>query len=115
MRFLLTMNMPSAQNFLVHQLTVDHDSKSCEEFCEELNDNEFITVRLLYRQKTPHGDIFWSDRGDIIINTSHIGKAQEYLMELEREDYNEPPRNFEQRRGYVDGKRPALRPRGTML
>lgn len=114
MRFLVTMNMPSAQGFLVHQVTVEHKCESCEQFCEELNDNEFVVARLLYRQKSHHGELYWIDRGDIVINTSHIGKVQEFV-DIEKEDYDEPFRGNEQRRGYAEGKRPALRSRGTML
>lgn len=108
MRFLLTMNMPSATGHMVHQLTIDHECNSCGEFLDELQSNEFIMGRLYYRQKSPMGEVLWSDRGDIILNTSHIGKAQEYF-ELERDDYNEPYRNVEQRRGYVEGKGPVIR------
>jgi hypothetical protein len=108
MRFLITMNMPSAQGFLVHQLTIEHQSQSCSEFCDELQGNEFIIGRLLYRQKTMTGETLWIDRGDVIINTSHVGKAQEFL-DIEREDYDEPYRTVEQRRGYVERKGPVIR------
>jgi len=114
MRFLLTMNMPSAQGFLVHQLTIEHQSNSCEEFCDVMNDNEFIIGRLLYRIKSHMGENVWSDRGDVILNTSHIGKVQEFVSN-EREDYDEPLGNFEQRGKYADGKRPPLRPRGSVF
>ena len=108
MRFLLTMNMPSAQGFLVHQLTIEHHSNSCEEFCDELQGNEFIMGRLLYRQKGVTGETIWSDRGDVILNTSHIGKAQEFL-DIEKDDYDESYRTVEQRRGYVERKGPVIR------
>ena len=108
MRFLLTMNMPSAQGFLVHQLTIEHHSNSCGEFCDELQGNEFIMGRLLYRQKGMTGETLWSDRGDVILNTSHIGKAQEFL-DIEKDDYDEPYRTVEQRRGYVERKGSGLR------
>ena len=114
MRLLLTLNMPSAQGFLVHQITIEHTCNTLDEFCDEMNDNEFIVGRLLYRIKTPTGDTAWRDRGDIILNTSHIGKAQEFLYD-EREEYDEPFGNTEQRRGYADGKRPPLRTRGPMF
>ena len=37
MRYLLTMNMPSANGFLVHQLTVDIAVNSCEELKKMMN------------------------------------------------------------------------------
>lgn len=108
MRFLLTLNMPSAQGFLVHQLTVECDCKSLEDFCDYLNDNEFIIVYLLYRHK--EGNIVtWSEKGAIVLNTTHIGKVQEFLENEKEFDY-ESSRNIEQRTGNVENKRPALRP-----
>jgi hypothetical protein len=111
MRFLLTLNMPSAQGFLVHQLTVEHPSESCGEFCDYLNDNEFIIVDLLYRHKNNLGDITWSEKGEIILNTNHIGKVQEFIG-VEKDEEYEAQRHTDNRTGYVDGKRPALRPSG---
>lgn len=74
MRFLLTMNMPSAKGHPVHQLTVEHRAKSIRSFWETLSDNEFIICKLLYRV-----DGEWIDRGEVILSTSCIGKAQELV------------------------------------
>lgn len=78
-KYLLTMNMPSAQGFLVHQVTVEHDSSHIEELLSDLNENEFIIARLLYRRQNDMGTWSWTDKGEIVINTSHIGKAQLYI------------------------------------
>jgi hypothetical protein len=85
-RYLLTMNMPSAKGFLIHQLTVEHDG-DLDDFCQLLNDNEFITVRQLYQFKQPAGESIWQDRGDLVLNTSHIGKIQEYIDQDNDENY----------------------------
>lgn len=87
MRYLLTMNMPSAKGFLIHQLTVEHDG-DLDDFCQLLNDNEFITVRQLYQFKQPAGESIWQDRGDLVLNTSHIGKIQEYIDQDSEESYS---------------------------
>lgn len=109
MRFLLTLNMPSAQGFLVHQLTVEHKSKSLIDFCDYMNDNQFIIVDLLYRHKSEGSNTVWSEKGEIILNTECIGKAQEFF-DFEKDNEYEPSRNFEQRTVNAEGKRPALRP-----
>ena len=110
MRFLITMNMPSAKGYLVHQLTLEHYAASCRDFCEVLNDAEFITARQWYR-RVQHGDVVWVDRGDIVINTAHIGKVQEFV-EYDRENGNdETYGNPDERRYDPQGTRPPVRPR----
>ena len=79
MRFLVTMNMPSAQGMDIHQLTLDYPVSSQEELCSLLNKQEFMIFRIYYRRKHLDGEVWWQDRGNIIINTSWIGKAQEYI------------------------------------
>lgn len=74
MRFLLTMNMSSAKGHPVHQLTVEHKSPSIKDFWAHLSDNEFIICTLLYKV-----DGEWIDRGQVILNTGCIGKAQELV------------------------------------
>ena len=111
MRFLLTMHMPSANGNPVHQLTVESESNSCEEFLDELNDNEFVLVNLLYKYNSVSGETSWEDKGQIILNTSVIGKVQEYL-EMEKGDNYESQRNFDTRNKYLSGPRPPLRQRG---
>lgn len=75
MRFLLTMNMPSAKGNPVHQMTIEYDkAKTVRDFWIALSDNEFVICRLLYKY-----DGEWVDRGDVILNTSCIGKVQELV------------------------------------
>lgn len=119
MRFLVTMNMPSASGNSVHQVTVEHPAQSCEAFCDLMNDNEFIMVRLFYRKTLPdfasrEMKVSWEDRGDLILNTHHIGKVQEFV-EYERNDYDEPSGYSEPRSPNRGGTRPPIRPgRGVL-
>lgn len=115
MKFLITMHMPSAKNFLVHQLTVDYPVESCEEFCKALNDYEFIVCRLYYRRTLMSGDIGFEDRGDIILNTSHVGKAQEYFDEERYPTYDEPYGHTEQGNPHFAGERVTIRKRRINL
>lgn len=84
MRFLITMNMPSAKGSSVHQITVESDAGSIKEFWADLQDNEFIMVSLMYKIRNDDFTEYWENRGPLIINTAHIGKVQE-LIEF-RED-----------------------------
>jgi hypothetical protein len=111
MRFLLTMHMPSATGNPVHQLTVESECNSCEEFLEELNDSEFVMVDLLYKYDSDIGETSWENKGAIILNTAVIGKVQEYLEMKKGENY-EAQRNFDTRNRYTAGPRPPLRQRG---
>ena len=109
MKFLLTMNMPSAKGFLIHQITIEHDG-DLEDFCNALNDNEFITVRQWYQFKQPTGDSIWQDRGELVVNTSHIGKVQEY-HEQENDDESYRNSNSDHRRSQIT--RGPIRPGKT--
>ena len=86
MRFLITMNMPSAKGYSVHQITVEHESKSIKEFWNYLQDNEFIMANLMYKIRNDDLSEYWEDRGSLIINTAHIGKVQE-LIEFKDDRY----------------------------
>lgn len=79
MRFLLTMNMPSAKGYPVHQMTIEHKARDIHEFWEALTDNEFIVCNLFYKITNDDNRQEWSDRGTVIVNTSFVGKAQEYV------------------------------------
>lgn len=68
------MNMPSAKGNPVHQLSVEHKSKDVKDFWAALSDNEFIICTLLYKV-----DGEFIDRGQVILNTSWVGKAQELI------------------------------------
>lgn len=77
-RFLITMHMPPANpHLLVHQVIADHPAENMSEFCDILNDSAFIVVRQYYfvTEKRGVGDRGWQDRGDLILNTEHIGKV----------------------------------------
>lgn len=87
MKFLFTLNMPSSQGTLVHQVTGDYNANSCAQMCEVLNRLDFITVRQFYKDgEGPNGEIVWKDKGDIILNTSKIGKAQVYVEREQNHD-----------------------------
>lgn len=81
MKFLITLNMPAFEHSLVHQITIEMDEvNSLRDLCILMNREEFIMGKHWYRHKnlyTNKND--WQDRGDIIINTAHIGKVVEYL------------------------------------
>jgi len=85
-RFLITMNMPSAKGYSVHQITVEHNAKTMKEFWNVLQDNEFIMPSLMYKIRNDDLTEHWEDRGLIIINTAHIGKVQE-LIEFREDRY----------------------------
>ena len=86
MRFLVTMNMPSINGTETHTLTLDYPVNSQAELCALLNRQEFVIFRMFYRRQNMDGGIWWQDRGEIIINTSFIGKAQEFMdMDSEKE------------------------------
>lgn len=79
MKFLLTMNMASAKGHPVHQMTVEHNAKSLRELWEDMTDNEFIMCTLYYKMTNDDMQSEWVDRGKVLINTSCIGKAQEFV------------------------------------
>lgn len=79
MRFLATLNMPGLNGTNTHQLTFDHPVSSQEELCALLNRQEFVIFRMFYRRQNMSGELWWQDRGEIIINTSWIGKIQEFI------------------------------------
>lgn len=76
MRFIITLNMPSYQGNLVHQLVVEHGSPSLESFVEALSSNDFVVVEEFYRDgKT--GSSY--SRGKLALNYQHIGKIKCYM------------------------------------
>ena len=78
MKFLITMNMSSMNGNPAHQITVEHQSQSLEEFSKVLEDTMFVVVTLRYKYKNPGGERVWEDKGKIVINSSNIGKVQAY-------------------------------------
>jgi len=115
-KLLLTMHMPSAQGYAVHQITVEHKANSLDEFLEFLNDYEFIKCHLYYRIPNEFGGgITWKDKGDILINTSHIGKVQEFIEYGERENDDESYRYSEGISGNAGRPGPQVRKRGGYI
>lgn len=97
MRFLVTMNMPSANGMDTHQMTLEHPVKSQEELCTLLNRVEFVIFRMFYKRKNVNGEVWWQDRGEIIVNTTMIGKAQEFIDFDTDEDGDPSRRPYNQR------------------
>ncbi len=74
MRFLVTMNMPSFNNNLVHQVNVEHaGSSSLDDFVEALSTNDFVIVEEFY--KNPETGIEVS-RGQLALNHRFVGKIK---------------------------------------
>jgi hypothetical protein len=81
-RFLITMHMPAGSSAnLVHQVTLDHEAADLAEFCMVLNDNAFVVGRQHYftTDKQTGEKLGWRDRGELILNTNHIGKVSLYF------------------------------------
>jgi len=74
MRFLVTMNMPSFNNNLVHQVNVEHAaSKTLEDFITALTDNDFVLVEEFYRDPTTGLE---NSRGQLALNYRFVGKVK---------------------------------------
>jgi len=74
MRFLVTMNMPSFNNNLVHQVNVEHaDSNSLEDFITALTANDFVLVEEFYRDPTTGTE---NSRGQMALNYRYVGKIK---------------------------------------
>jgi hypothetical protein len=77
---------------LTHQLTLDHTSNSLEELCAAMNRQEFLVFDLFYRRRQPTGETWWQERGKVIINSSCIGKAQEFIDMDQEENHDDANR-----------------------
>jgi hypothetical protein len=74
------MNMPSATDNLVHQIIGDVEHvKSIDEMYDLMQHNDFIIIRQFYSRRDVSGDKYLEDRGEMILNSEHIGKIQEYF------------------------------------
>jgi hypothetical protein len=74
------MNMPSASNNLVHQMICDYAVSSIEDFLDELKSEDFLIFNQFYReQDRSTGKTFWTEKGQMILNTSFIGKVQVFF------------------------------------
>ena len=108
LRFLFTLNMPSAKGRDVHQIIGEYAADSCTQMCGVLNRLDFIHVRQFYKEtdKTS-GEILWEDKGEIILNTSQIGKIQVYI---EREsNHDKSYRNTQHSRQNIEGSQYPIR------
>ena len=74
MRFLVTLNMPSSNNNLVHLVNLEHNSNSLQEFLDCISNNDFIIAEEFYQYKDGNEQA----RGKMILNTFVIGKVREY-------------------------------------
>lgn len=82
MRFLVTMNMPSYSGNLVHQMTVEHEAETLEEFISLLMREDFIIVEELY--KNPHDGSHYS-RGPVALNHQYVGKIKVFIPHARQE------------------------------
>lgn len=73
MRFLITMNMPSAAGNFVHQLNAEYPVDSLEDFVDELTKHDFVIVEEFY--KDPYKSADYS-RGQVAINYRFVGKIK---------------------------------------
>jgi hypothetical protein len=104
------MNMASYEGRLVHQITADIEVPNLEHLCRLMNRDEFIYGRQWYKRKNEMtGESYWQDRGDIIINTAHIGRISEFIEKEEDYDESQGRTNFS--RQYPAGPRGPLRQR----
>lgn len=97
MRFLVTMNMPSFNNNLVHQVNVEHaSSNSLEDFINALTDNDFVLVEEFYRDPQTGTE---NSRGQLALNYRFVGKVkvmngeafQNTQLKRDRYDYRRQP------------------------
>jgi hypothetical protein len=80
-----------------------------------MNREEFIICTLLYRRTLVTGELAFEDRGDLILNTAHIGKVQEYY-DLDKEyAYDESHGHTQGSSQNYTGERTTIRKRGTGL
>ena len=86
----MSMKMPNANGMLTHQLTLEYPCNSLQELCGAMNRQEFLVFGLFYKRTNMGGEVWWQDRGEIIINTSCIGKAVEFI-DLDRDHTVDDP------------------------
>lgn len=92
MKYLITMNMPSSQGFLIHQIIFEHHDDEMSIFVNRLNEEIFVYGQQFYKRQNENGESFFVDKGEIIINTAHIGKVQKYIDYDAEEFSRQPPR-----------------------
>jgi len=114
MKFVLTLDMPSSQGSLVHQVTIEHSANSVKELCDELNKLTFVAVNQLYKDDSlsENGEIIWIDKGDIGVNTDKIGKIQ---IHGDKQSYDNSHGNTKFSRNDFEGKGRPVRPGRRMF
>ena len=76
----MTLNMGTFKVNIVHQIIADADASSCKSLCDLMNDADFIVVEQYYNMSEEHVRVQdWQYKGEIVINTAHIGKVQQYM------------------------------------
>ena len=88
MRFRVTMNRPSFNNNLVHQVNVEHaSSNSLEDFITALTENDFVLVEEFYRDPQTGSD---NSRGQLALNYRFVGK----IKVMNGESFNSNQRGY---------------------
>ena len=78
MRFLFHMHMPSGGNDLVHQVVGNVDCGSLGELREMMDRQTFLTIDHTTYERMPEGGKRWRSRGNMLLNTAHVGKVSVY-------------------------------------
>lgn len=78
MRFLFHMNMPSGGNDMVHQVVGKVDCKSLGELREMMDRQTFLMIDHTTYERIPEVGKRWRSRGEMLLNTAHIGKVAVY-------------------------------------
>ena len=88
MRLQITLNMGAHKGGIVHQITCDHPAQSLHDFRDFIASHDFIVVKEFYKLTPPKvGEPGYDpakrtelvDNGELIVNTSLIGKVRAYL------------------------------------
>jgi hypothetical protein len=81
MKFQISLNIPSYNGKLVHQIIAEHRAESIVEFCQILNDEKFIILEEFYKEKeTPNSFATYYSVGYVCINTDWVGKVKEFTV-----------------------------------
>jgi hypothetical protein len=73
MKFLVTMVVPSKSGALVHQVILQHDSESLDDFYEEVTECDFVMGEEIYRDNQTGRHY---PAGTIILNTTWMAKIK---------------------------------------
>ena len=78
MRFLITMNLPTATGKAVHQIVAEHPASSLEAFRQEIDASNFVMVEEFYKNNV---DNSVEAHGNILLNTMNVGKVKVWSPE----------------------------------